>query len=390
MSQHCQLSVFITTYNNQRTLAACLDSVRWADELVILDSFSSDATLEIAARYTARIAQHAFMGYGAQKRLALEMTSHNWVLLLDADEALSPALQTEIQQLLRDIPPAAGYTMPRQEQLFWRMYHPATRMTRLAAGKRPLHIARLGGYYQPRGYRHAHAWITVSAGIADHLLQHGFPKQRVFHISNFLTPRPPSSATSLQQLRSTLNLPPEALIVTAVGRLHPIKGFADLLSAFAALPRQIAQRPVYLLMVGDGPLAATLQRQAQQLEITQRVRWLGWRNDAGRFQELADVCVCSSLQEGIGNVILEAWAQRRAVLATRTVGPMEIARHAEDAWLVPVNDPAALAQGMELLLSAAPLREMLAANGYQTLLTRHSEEAIVSAYLDVYRQLLAC
>lgn len=265
----------------------------------------------------------------------------------------------------------------------------ATRMTRLAAGKRPLHIARLGGYYQPRGYRHAHAWITVSAGIADHLLQHGFPKQRVFHISNFLTPSLPSSTASLQQLRSELNLPPEALIVTAVGRLHPIKGFADLLSAFAALPRQIAQRPVYLLMVGDGPLAATLQRQAQQLEITQRVRWLGWRNDAGRFQELADVCVCSSLQEGIGNVILEAWAQRRAVLATRTVGPMEIARHAEDAWLVPVNDPAALAQGMELLLNTAPLREMLAANGYQTLLTRHSEEAIVSAYLDVYRQLLA-
>lgn len=128
MSQHCQLSVFITTYNNQRTLAACLDSVCWADEIIILDSFSSDATLEIAARYAARIAQHEFMGYGAQKRLALEMTSYNWVLLLDADEALSPALQSEIQQLLQDGPSAAGYTMPRQEQLFWRMYHPATRM----------------------------------------------------------------------------------------------------------------------------------------------------------------------------------------------------------------------------------------------------------------------
>lgn len=264
----------------------------------------------------------------------------------------------------------------------------ATRMTHLSAGKRPLHIARLGGYYQPRGYRHAHAWITVSGGIADHLIQHGFPKPRVFHISNFLTPSAPSSAASLQQLRVELHLPPEALIVTAVGRLHPIKGFADLLNAFAALPRQIAQQPVYLLMVGDGPLAADLHQQAQQLEITERVRWLGWRDDAERFQELADVCVCSSLQEGIGNVILEAWARRRAVLATRTLGPMEIARHAQDAWLVPVSDPVALAQGMEFLLNNAPLRDELAANGYSTLLTRHSEEVIVSAYLDVYQRLL--
>ncbi len=264
----------------------------------------------------------------------------------------------------------------------------ATRMTHLAAGKRPIHIARLGGYYQPRGYRHAHAWITVSGGIADHLIQHGFPKQRVFHISNFLTPTPPSSAASLQQLRAQLQLPAEALLVTAVGRLHPIKGFTHLLAAFAALPRHIAQRPVYLLMVGDGALAADLQQQAQQLGITQRVRWLGWRNDAQRFQELADVCVCSSLQEGIGNVILEAWAQRRAVLATRTLGPMEIAHHAQDAWLVPVGDASALAQGMQLLLSDAQLRDELAANGYNTLLTRHSEDAIVSAYLDVYRRLL--
>lgn len=128
MNQRCQLSVFITTYNNQRTIATCLDSVRWADEIVILDSFSTDATLAIAAGYTDKITQHQFMGYGAQKRLALDMTSHNWVLLLDADEALSLALQAEIQQLLQADPSAAGYTMPRHEQLFWRMYHPATRM----------------------------------------------------------------------------------------------------------------------------------------------------------------------------------------------------------------------------------------------------------------------
>lgn len=284
-----------------------------------------------------------------------------------------------------------------QIQKAMRQHHPdivqtymgrATRLTHLPAGQRPIHIARLGGYYEPQGYRHAHAWVVVSAGIGDHLIRHGFPRHRVFHISNFVTPGEPLSSIALQQLRQTLTIPQEGLIVTAVGRLHPIKGFDDLLTAFAALPASIHDRPVYLVIVGDGPLAAALQHQAEQLGVAERVRWPGWRDDAGDFQELADLCVCSSLQEGIGNVILEAWARRRPVLATRTPGPMEIAVHQQDAWLTPVSDPAALAVAMELLLRDEALRGELAAKGYQTLLARHGEEAIVSAYLDLYHALL--
>ncbi len=125
-----KLSVFITTYNNARTLAACLESVKWADEIVVLDSGSQDATLEIALRYGCRVFQEPFKGYGPQKQSALEKTSHRWVLLLDADEMLSPAAQEEIRALLAAGPRADGYTLPRQEQLFWRMSSPRVRMNR--------------------------------------------------------------------------------------------------------------------------------------------------------------------------------------------------------------------------------------------------------------------
>ena len=128
MTDRTQISVFITTYNNGRTLTACLESVKWADEIVVLDSFSTDDTLAIAQRYRARIIQYEFMGYGPQKRMALEATGHDWVLLLDADEALSPPLQAEMRQVLAVAPVADGYEIPRQEQMFWRMYSPATRM----------------------------------------------------------------------------------------------------------------------------------------------------------------------------------------------------------------------------------------------------------------------
>ncbi len=126
-----RLSVFITTYNNAATLAFCLESVRWADEIVVLDSYSDDETLAIAERYGCRILQHEFMGYGRQKQMALERTTHPWVLLLDADEALTPESQREIQALLAaGEPPHAGYTLPRLEQVFWRMCSPRTRLNR--------------------------------------------------------------------------------------------------------------------------------------------------------------------------------------------------------------------------------------------------------------------
>lgn len=116
-----KLSVFITTFNNDLTLGACLESVKWADEIVVLDSYSTDRTMDIAQEYGCRTFQHEFLGYGPQKQLALEHTANNWVLLLDADEQLSPELQHEVQELMARGPAADGYEIPRQEQQFWRM-----------------------------------------------------------------------------------------------------------------------------------------------------------------------------------------------------------------------------------------------------------------------------
>lgn len=124
------LSVFVTTFNNARTLPSCLESVKWADEIVLLDSGSTDTTLEIAEQYGCAIYHHPFMGYGKQKQMALEHTSHLWVLLLDADEALPEDLQQEIRQLLQTTPTADGYDIPRREQMFWRMNGDYTRLNK--------------------------------------------------------------------------------------------------------------------------------------------------------------------------------------------------------------------------------------------------------------------
>lgn len=124
--QRARVSGVVTTFNNAATLEACLASLAFCDELVVLDSDSTDATRTIAARHGALVSVRAFQGYGPQKQAAIDLASHDWVLLLDADEHLTDQARGAIEGELA-APRAHGYRLPRQEWLFWRWPHPATR-----------------------------------------------------------------------------------------------------------------------------------------------------------------------------------------------------------------------------------------------------------------------
>jgi glycosyltransferase involved in cell wall biosynthesis len=120
------LSGVVTTFNNAATLDACLASLAFCDERVVLDSGSSDDTQAIATRHGARIAVQPFQGYGPQKQAAIDLAMHDWVLLLDADEHLTDAGRVAIERELA-APRADGYRLPRSEWLFWRWPHAGTR-----------------------------------------------------------------------------------------------------------------------------------------------------------------------------------------------------------------------------------------------------------------------
>ena len=94
------VSGFVITYNEQEGLRDCLDSMKWVDELVVVDSYSQDATCEIAGEYTDRIIRREFAGYVAQTRFAFEQTTCEWVMWLDADEALTQQAAGEIHSWL--------------------------------------------------------------------------------------------------------------------------------------------------------------------------------------------------------------------------------------------------------------------------------------------------
>ncbi len=123
------LSLVITTFNNAATLEACISSVPFADDILVLDSFSTDDTPRLAASLGARVVQEAFRGYGAQKQRAVELAKFQRVLLLDADEALSAELADEIAGVLQDDAPLLPCRLRREEWLYWRWPTAGTRLT---------------------------------------------------------------------------------------------------------------------------------------------------------------------------------------------------------------------------------------------------------------------
>ena len=107
------ISVVIITFNEERNLARCLDSVKGiADEVILVDSNSKDNTVAIAKAYNARVIEHPFAGYGQQKNFATQQAANDWILSLDADEALSPELQKSILEI-KKAPEHVVYEMPR-------------------------------------------------------------------------------------------------------------------------------------------------------------------------------------------------------------------------------------------------------------------------------------
>lgn len=121
------LSLVVTTFNNEATLGRLLDSVTCADDVVVLDSHSTDASPAIARDHGVRFFAEPFRGYGPQKQRAIDLARHDWVLLLDADEALDPGTDAAIAGLKQQGFEADAYELPRIEQIFWRMQSRYTR-----------------------------------------------------------------------------------------------------------------------------------------------------------------------------------------------------------------------------------------------------------------------
>lgn len=113
-------SIYVIAYNDEPNMRACLESVGWADELIVVDSHSTDKTAAISREFTDKVYQVDFKGFGDLRNQALSYCSHDWVLSLDSDERMTPELREEIQRVLDRGPEADAYFVPRKNYFLGR------------------------------------------------------------------------------------------------------------------------------------------------------------------------------------------------------------------------------------------------------------------------------
>ena len=171
ISTHQPLSVFIITQNNESHIRDCLESIKWVDEIVVVDSFSSDRTVEICREYTDKIFQHKLEGFGFQRNLALGYTTSEWTLSLDVDERVTKELKEEIRETLKNNPDVDGYFIPRRSHFLGQ----EIRHCGLYPDYRQVQLFRKDKMeYEDRRVHEGYVLSGKTARLKEHILHYSF------------------------------------------------------------------------------------------------------------------------------------------------------------------------------------------------------------------------
>ncbi len=228
--------------------------------------------------------------------------------------------------------------------------------------------------------------ICVSPDLEQECLAIGVPAERCVLIENAIDVEEFSRRRGTEEAKQRLGIVPGRLVVGAVGRLSPEKGFDLLIRAADQLLQDGTD--LELLIVGEGDEQARLAGLVEQLGRGARIRLLGYRPDLRELFEAMDVFVLSSLREGLPNVLLEALALEVPVVATRIAGVPRLIADGVNGLLVPPGSAAALARALGQLLADEPLRRRLRQAGRDTVQTRYSFAARMDRIRAVYDELL--
>lgn len=274
------------------------------------------------------------------------------------DFTTTPALRRAVRDFRPDV------------QLAW--------MSRAARFCRPdgqVIAGRLGGYYDLKYFRYCQHLIGNTEDIRTYIVRSGWPAENAWYLPNFVdaAPMPPVD-------RARLDTPKDVPVLLALGRLHANKGFDVLLPALQSVPNAV------LWLGGVGPEEAALKRLAGTLGVADRVRFLGWRRDVGALMAAADVFVCSSRHEPLGNVVIEAWAHRVPVVAAASSGPAALVENRRSGLLVPVEDAPALATAINVVLQDATLAATLVDAGFTAYSANYTESSVVAHYCDFFER----
>lgn len=173
-----KISVYIIAYNEAQKVAATIESVRWADEVIVVDSWSTDGTPDIATKLGARVVQVEFKGFGDLRNRAIEACTHEWIFSLDADERCTPAVERELRAVTQSADALDAYWMPRRNYFMGRWirysgWYPNYRQPqlfrkgRMAYDNKPVHEGYVLQSDKPIGHLQNAIWQFPFKNMAE-------------------------------------------------------------------------------------------------------------------------------------------------------------------------------------------------------------------------------
>ncbi len=230
--------------------------------------------------------------------------------------------------------------------------------------------------------------IAVSEDIRKRLIERGVEEARIVCIENGvdLDGYQAPDGWGRSEFKKSLGIKTDSFVIGTLGRLTPQKAHHVLLKA---AKRVIVEKPFAVFIIaGDGFLKDELKEYAEQLKISQNVKFLGFRSDTRRLLSIMDVFVLSSIDEGLPMAMLEAMAAKLPVVATSVGDIPKVIKNDENGLLVEPKNSNALADKILFLLDSPTVRKTIGIKGFETVKEYYSKEAMCKKYLSVYEALI--
>ncbi len=227
--------------------------------------------------------------------------------------------------------------------------------------------------------------ICVSKDLHEACSKAGVRANRLHQIDNAIVLEDYKTAPPTMRDKARFGFDSQRFLIGAVGRLSEEKGFDQLINVVGKLIDE--GQPVGLIIAGEGHLREALQKQIDEMQLQDHVRLAGFLPDPRELYRAIDLFVLSSIREGLPNVVLEAMASQRAVVATNCNGIPNLLKDGDNGLIVPTGDPDALFHAIRRCIFSDDLSRQLAIQGRRTVEDRFSFDRRMQKVVDVYRRL---
>lgn len=257
------------------------------------------------------------------------------------------------------------------------VHHYMRRAGEFSLKNNAVNIGWYGGYYNAKRFKNCTHHVGVTKDVADHIVRQGVPASNVhvLHIyAEFKQAKPLN--------RSDFNTPDDVPLLLSLSRLHDYKAIDVLLEALVKVPE------AYLWIAGSGPVEHKLKKLTKNLNLEERVRFLGWREDRNALLATCDIVTFPSRYESFGAVVIEAWAMEKPLVTAKAMGPKAYVQHEENGLIVEIDDVDALADNINRVINDKKLSNHIVANGKKIYDENFTKDVFKNNITSLYESVL--